>query len=45
VPVGLRLTTISSPIARCCSFEVSGPLGTLMLKNSRYSSWLALAML
>ena len=45
VPVGLRLMRTSSPGLTCCSREVSGPSGTLMLKNSRCSSWLALAML
>ncbi|MNC73299.1 hypothetical protein D3C75_1244740 [compost metagenome] len=38
VPVGLRLTFSSSPGCRCCRREVSGPFGTLMLKNSRCSS-------
>ena len=45
VPVGLRPTRIASPTRMCCSSEVSGPACTLMLRNSRWSSWLALAML
>ena len=35
---GLRLTRTLSPSRMCCSREVSGPSGTLMLRNSRYSS-------
>ena len=38
VPVGLRPISTSSPTCRCCSREVSGPFGTLMLKNSSSSS-------
>ena len=45
MPVGLRLTSTSSPTRRCCRRDVSAPCATLMLKNSRNSSWLALAML
>jgi hypothetical protein len=45
VPVGFRLTRISSPTCRCCRRDVSGPFATLMLKNSRCSSQCGLAML
>ena len=38
VPVGLRLTRISSPTLICCRREVSGPSGTLIEKNSSSSS-------
>ena len=44
-PVALRPTSTVSPGWIRCSREVSGPSGTLMLKNSSDSSWLALAML
>ena len=33
-----HFTMIVSPTWMCCSFEVSGPSSTLMLRNSRYSS-------
>jgi hypothetical protein len=45
VPVGLRPTSTMSPRLMHCRREVSGPSGTLMLKNSSDPSWLALAML
>ncbi|MNY62466.1 hypothetical protein D3C86_1992790 [compost metagenome] len=38
VPVGFLPTKIWSPSRRCCRREVSGPSGTLMLKNSSVSS-------
>ncbi|MNL40328.1 hypothetical protein D3C87_1626710 [compost metagenome] len=44
VPVGFLLMMISSPSFRCCNCEVSGPSGTLMLKNSRCSSQFGLAI-
>ena len=44
VPVGFLPTYKVSPGLMCCRREVTGPLGTLMLKNSSCSSQLALAM-
>ena len=38
VPVGLRPTRMRSPSCRCRSRDVSGPSGTLMEKNSSWSS-------
>jgi len=42
--VGFLPTSTLSPGLMCCRREVSGPSCTLMLKNSRCSSQLALAM-